>query len=374
METKFDIEHVREDEGKGITYIKKKSHRRKKKKRLKICILSTFLILIVGMIGTGGYLFFSGKQKIEQKGRESRPELKPIKTKDTEIKTEILDENTLKYKGVKYCYNDEMINLLFVGVDTSGAVEGEREGQNAGQADTIFLAALDNKRKKATLIPVNRDTMTEISIYDVYGQFMGKETEQIALSYAFGDGEKKSAELTRDAVSNLFYGLPIQGYFALNTSAIPVVNDMVGGVKVSLLDDFTSVDATYVKGAQVQLQGSFSETYVRGRMGVGEGTNESRMARQQQYITALAGQAIQAVKENMTLPISLYQAIMPYMVTDISVDEFSYLATQAVSYSLNDDFIQRVPGKVDETDMYVRYLVDEEKLYEFILQVFYEKM
>lgn len=379
METNFDIEKVREDEGKGIAYIKRKSHCRKKKRKIWMRILTVFLILVVGMFGVGGYLISSGKNKIEQKGRVSRPELKPVKTDSADIKTEILDENTLKYKGVKYRYNEEMINLLFIGVDTSGEVgNGEAEnkgtGKDAGQADTIFLAAMDNKRKIVTLIPVNRDTMTEISIYDLYGQFTGKKTEQIALSYAFGDGAKKSAELTRDAVSHLFYGLPIHGYFALNTSAIPIVNDMVGGVYVSLLDDFTRVDQSYVQGTKVHLLGDFSETYVRSRMGVGEGTNESRMARQQQYILAFASQAIRAVKENITLPVSLYQEIIPYMVTDVAMDEFSYLASQAVSYRFNNDFIQSVPGETEESDLYMKYLVDEERMYELILEIFYEKV
>lgn len=344
------------------------------------------LILLIAGIGICLYLFFSGQAKIAQKGQASRPQLKPIHTKEVQIDTEILDEDTIKYNGIKYKYKEDMINLLFLGIDTSGAVNGndQKSGNanigttdtisEAGQADTIILAALDNKAKKVTLIPVNRDTFTDISIYDVYGKFIEKQKEQIALSYAYGDGGAKSAQLTEEAVSNLFYGLPIQGYFAINTSAITVINDMIGGVELPLLDDFTSVDPSYVKGTTVRLQGSFAETYLRGRMGVGDGTNVSRMERQQQYLTALASQTLGAVRKDLTLPLSIYQTVTDYLVTDVSADEVSYLATQAAGYSLDNNFIRNINGKSVAGDVYMEFYVDEKAFYELILDVFYEKV
>lgn len=373
---KINLEEVREDEGRGVTYVRQKSKNRKKKKRIFKTILFLVLLLFLVLIGCCFYLFFSGQKKIEEKGNASRPELKPVKTEEVIIETEILDEDTIKYNGQKYRYNEDMINMLLIGVDTSGVV-GENESSTeepTGQADTIVLAAMNNKSKKITLIPVNRDTMTEISIYDIYGKFVQKQKEQIALSYNYGDGGESSAKLTRDAVANLFYGLPIHGYFAINTSAISVINDMVGGVEVTLLDDFTNVDPSYVKGANVLLKGSFAETYVRGRMGVGDGTNEGRMERQKQYITALASKMMGAVKGDLTLPVSIYQTITDYMVTDISVDEVSYLASQAVSYSLSDDLIRSIPGSSEKVDVYMQFQVDEKAFYELILDVFYEKV
>lgn len=375
MEPKLDIENVREDQGKNVEYVRKKSRRRKKKRKIWIRILSVILLLLAVMIGTGTYLIISGKQQIAEKGNASRPELKPVKTETVEIKTEILDEDTLKYQGVRYRYNEDMINLLFVGVDSEGTLSAqEGEERDAGQADVIFLASMDNKHKKLTLIPVNRDTITEISIYDENGKFVRKQKEQVALSYAYGNSEQESAELTQEAVSNLFYGLPIHGYYVVNMGAIPIVNDMVGGVEVSLLEDFTEIDASYVKGQKVLLTGNMAETYVRMRYNLGDGSNAARMERQKQYITSLAGKAIAAVKADMTLPVTLYQTIADYMVTDISVNEFSYLATQAVQYSIADDFIRSIAGTSEIGDVYAEFQVDEKALYELILDVFYEKV
>lgn len=49
---------------------------------------------------------------------------------------DILDEDTIKYNRKKYKYNKEMINLLFLGTDTSGSmIQDNEEGADAGQAD-----------------------------------------------------------------------------------------------------------------------------------------------------------------------------------------------------------------------------------------------
>lgn len=349
-------------------------------KKILLIILLVLLIILLAGAGIVAYMLHSGRTRLEKKGQTSRPKLESVKTEETQITTEILDEDTIKYKGQKYKYKEDMINLLFLGTDTSGTADSQENtetaqtSESAGQADTIILAAMDSKEKKITLIPVNRDTYTDIAIYGTDGKFIGKQKEQIALSYAYGDGREQSAELTTEAVSNLFYGLPIQGYFAINTSAITVINDMIGGVELSLLDDFTSVDPSYTKGTTVRLQGSFAESYLRSRMGVGDGTNTSRMARQQQYLTALASQTLGAVRSDLTLPLSIYQTISEYMVTDITADEVTYLASQAAGYSLEGNFIRNIEGESEEGDVYMEFYVDEKAFYELILEIFYEKI
>jgi LCP family protein required for cell wall assembly len=328
-------------------------------------------------------LIQTGKKQLQAKGNQSRPKLESTVTEEgEEIETEILDENSLKYKGETYRYKEDMVNLLFVGVDSSGEVTEEGTAgvtdtseslENAGQADSIFLLALDNGNKTIDVIQINRDTMTDISIYGSDGSDLGKSREQIALSFAYGDGGQESAELTVEAVSNLLYGLPINGYCVLNTSAIPVVSDLVGGVEVTLLEDFTAYDPSYTKGASVVLTGDMTETYIRSRMSVGDGTNENRMARQKQYLGALAAKLLTSVKSDVTLPVTLFNAVSQYMVTDITVNEVSYMATQISGYTMPDDFIHSLEGTSVEGNPYMEFTVDEKILYELILDIFYEK-
>ncbi len=69
--------------------------------------------------------------------------------------------------------------------------------------------------------------------------------------------------------------------------AVPIINDAVGGVTVTVLDDMTSADPALEKGAEVTLQGKQALTYVRTRRGLDDSTNLHRMERQRQYMGEL---------------------------------------------------------------------------------------
>lgn len=159
----------------------------------------------------------------------------------------------------------------------------------------------------------------------------------------------------------------------MNTSAIPVVNDLVGGVEVTLQEDLTSQNPAYTKGSKVLLQGTDAERYLRMRYGVGDESNLSRMERQKQYLTALLSKTLTAVKADLTLPVSIYQSVSAYMVTDISLDEVTYLASQAVEYTLDPNLVRSIPGET-KVDIYAQFYPDEKVLYELILDVFYDKV
>lgn len=57
-----------------------------------------------------------------------------------------------------------------------------------------------------------------------------------------GPDQNMRAENTVDAVSTLRKGQKIDGYAMINMSAIQVVNDMVGGVTVTIEGDFSERD------------------------------------------------------------------------------------------------------------------------------------
>ena len=70
-------------------------------------------------------------------------------------------------------------------------------------------------------------------------------------------------------------------------NAISAINDLLGGITVTLQDDFASIDPTMAKGRTLTLMGEQAEYYVRHRMGIGIGTNEARMARQRAYLQSV---------------------------------------------------------------------------------------
>lgn len=65
---------------------------------------------------------------------------------------------------------------------------------------------------------------------------------QLSLAHSMGLDQNMRAENTVDAVSTLRKGQKIDGYAMINMSAIQVVNDMVGGVTVTIEGDFSERD------------------------------------------------------------------------------------------------------------------------------------
>ena len=101
----------------------------------------------------------------------------------------------------------------------------------------MFLAVMNPHDKSVSIIAINRNAMALVDVYDEDGVYMGQYTKQITLQHGYGDGMELSCERSVAAVSRLFYNLPISGYAAINMGAIPALNDAVGGVQVTVLDD-----------------------------------------------------------------------------------------------------------------------------------------
>ncbi|MBR2942669.1 MAG: LCP family protein, partial [Clostridia bacterium] len=122
---------------------------------------------------------------------------------------------------------------------------------------------------------------------------------QICLSHAYGSTEEACCENTVWAVSNLLGGIPIRGYIIMDIGGIAAINDALGGVTVTLEDDFTHLDPAMAKGTEIKLKGKQAEYYVRGRMGVGAGTNISRMTRQRTFAEAVNKLILRGMQEDM---------------------------------------------------------------------------
>lgn len=79
------------------------------------------------------------------------------------------------------------------------------------------------------------------------------------------------------------------------------------------------------------------------------------------------------MKEDMTLPLTLYTAITPYMVTNVTAEEAVYLAGEALSYSFGTENLYSMKGTVEMGEKFEEFYPDETALYELVLDVFYEE-
>lgn len=278
----------------------------------------------------------------------------------------------ISWNGKKYAYNDHLSNFIFLGIDKREKAETSNGQTDAGQSDVLFLLSWDRVKQDIALISIPRDTMTEIEVFDTSGQSLGKTKDHISLAYAYGDGGNASCELSKSAVSNLFYGLPVQGYCSVNMDGISVMTEDIGGLTVTVPDDsLEKVHPEFQEGAEVELNKDNTEIFVRYRDISESQSAIKRMKRQSIFLDAYAAKAEQEFSRNPGFITKLYEDLQPYMVTNIGVDQFAKIMKDASGGSELTKWT--VPGKGTEGVSFDEYHVDDDKLYEMILETFYKE-
>ena len=260
--------------------------------RLKFIVLAAaVLVVLLGVYAAGRFL--EEKDYQEERGQMSENfGLLP----------------TREFDGKTYVRRPEVTTLLIMGVDREPGEEitGFRSG---GQADFLTLVALDHVNKTVRQLQIDRNTMAEVKVLSVLGRSLGTRVLQICLSHGYGGTEEACCENTMDAVQNFLGGEEIELYVAVNLEAIQVVNRALGGVTVTLTDDFSHLDPEMTPGTTLRLNDAQAELFVRGRMEVGDGTNASRMRRQRAYVSSAVSIMRQKMSENIGFADTLFELL-----------------------------------------------------------------
>ena len=320
-----------------------------KKKNIIVFIISIVVILAISAVA------FAMKNNSKEE-------------KNTSSKLQQESENYISYNGQKYQHNDHLRTYLYMGIDKDGPVAEAEDSVSGGQSDAMFLIVVDSEKKTISVLSINRNTMTDVDVYDKDGNFVDTRELQICLQHGFGDGMRTSCQRSVDAVSNLLYGEPVSGYIAMNMDAMPLMNDSVGGVTVEVLDDLTSPsrNVSLHKGETVTLNGDEAYVYLRSRDINEFDSATKRLNRQVQYIQAFVKQA--KSKDAATL-VSAYDAITDYIVTNVDVPN---LVNKLTTYEFDDSRMYTIPGETQMGEQYEEYHVDENALYQVMLDIFYK--
>ena len=196
--------------------------------------------------------------------------------------------------------------------------------------------------------------------------------EQLALAHTYGSGGKDSCENTLKAVSGYLYGIGIDHYVSFTMDAITILNDSVGGVTVTVNDDFTGIDDTLVKGQTVTLYGQHAVNFIRSRMSMTEDpTNLNRLSRQREYLSSLYDRIRQVSASDGDIIDSAFVKITDYIVTDTTVNTLSQLAEKLTGYEFLG--IETIEGETVKGERFTEFYADEELLQKQIIRLFYVK-
>lgn len=354
--------------------------KRRKKKRNRILLATVIgLVVFVGIILVSFQMVKAiGKANLKGKTAAETPQLLTEETNTAMEEEPRWQEGWVRYKDKTYAYNEDIMTFLFMGIDKNDDVEEVAEGTSGGQADALFLLVLNPHDKSIKVIGINRNTMTDVDLYNEDGAYMTTVTAQIAVQHGFGNGMEESCEYQLDAVKKLFYNLPIHGYCAINMSAVVPLTDMLGGIELTALEDvrsyFPEDGGAYVAkaGEQIHLDGRQGYSYVRYRDINIAGSSDMRLKRQKQFLEEVISSVKAETKKDISLPVKLYSAVEPQMVTNVTIDEVAYLASIAIDYSFDTEQFYFLKGETVQGEKFEEYYIDEDALYEMILDIFYE--
>ena len=201
----------------------------------------------------------------------------------------------IEYNGQTYTKNENVVNILFLGIDTNE----ERSEQMMGyRSDMVMVCAVDVEAKTATLISIPRDTYTTVYKRDKStGAITEVLQQKINAAYAYGGGASHYSYQNACDCTELFLqreneletpldftlDIPINFYAGVDMDGISKVATAVGGVEVTL--DY-AIPGVGSKGETVLLEGANAEEYIRNRHDTGGDLN--RAERQRIFMLSLA--------------------------------------------------------------------------------------
>lgn len=271
------------------------------------------------------------------------------------------EDGRITYNGKAWYPRPRLETVLLLGID---APPGQPDG-SPQQADFLALLIVDSDAGEYHLLHLNRDTLCDVPVLDHRGIRTGYQKQQLALAHSYGTGGRDSCINTLRAVSRLLYDIPLEDYARIPIQALGRLNDAIGGVTVTVADDFSRIDPSLVRGETVTLHGSQAETFVRARGGMEDPTNLARMKRQQQYLAGLLEKMGDA-----DVPIEqAVEVLAEDLETTMSVSRMSRLAESLKGLSFAG--MDVLPGQALEGDHFLEYRLDEEALRMLVLERFY---
>jgi LCP family protein required for cell wall assembly len=279
------------------------------------------------------------------------------------------ENNSIVHNGITYLPKENIETFLVLGLDTIAGATTDSYNNNQ-RADFLMLLVFDNNTKQCTALQINRDTVTNVNILGLAGDKVGSAPMQIALSHTYGHGGDISCRNAANAVSALLNDVKIDHYISVTMEAVPTLNDLVGGVEVTLLEDFTHFDPTMVKGETMTLRGEQALQYVQLRKGLEDQTNSTRMERQQQYVNALYDKFQSCMSNDGGFAAEALAEVSDQIVSDRSITQLEALAEKFNEYTFLG--IRELSGTSKVVEDLMEFYPSSASIQQTVIDLFYK--
>lgn len=277
--------------------------KKKKHKRLKRIIVTSFVLIIFGLIGFYGWKAWDS--------------VNDIFANDGNI-LNLLNGTGQPLKGE----SAGRTNILLMGV-------GDKGHDGATLSDSIMVASIDTKTKYVALISIPRD---------LYVKIPNNGYAKINAAHAYGEKRSPGSgpDLAKETIEDAL-GITIHYYVRLDFSGLQQVVDSLGGVTVDVENSFCDYNypaerkgdtskVCFTKGVQT-INGVKALQYSRSRHALGpEGSDFARSRRQQKLILAIKEKALSAnTVFNPKRVLELLSTLGDHVKTDFQIQELARL-------------------------------------------------
>ena len=230
-----------------------------------------------------------------------------------------------------------VMNLLIIGSDVrsgENADYGEAEGE---RPDTMLIASINVDNGAATLVNLPRDLVVDLPACDPSEGYEGMGAHQGMINSAMTFGGVGCQWKTVELVT----GVHLDHFVMMDFAGFKDMVDAIGGVEMCIPDPIDDPKAHLKLDAGLQtLDGEDSLGFVRSRYAQGDGSDLSRIDRQQEFMGAMLREVLSS--EVMTSPITITNflgAVTDSITTD---DELNVDIMTDIAISMREVDLDRI--------------------------------
>ncbi|MFD2796773.1 LCP family protein [Promicromonospora vindobonensis] len=202
-------------------------------------------------------------------------------------------------------FTGRSLNILVLGTDLRGGENTEIAGAGDGgmRSDTTMLVHISGDRSRIEVVSIPRDSLVEIPSCKLPdGTESGATSGMFNSAFTIGGGAQEdltyAAACTISAVQSLT-GVPVTNHMVVQMDGVVDVVDALGGVRMCLPEPLVQ-DPAYgrfeLPAGEQTLDGREAISFLRARHGTGlgleQGSDLTRIARQQAFVDALVRQVL----------------------------------------------------------------------------------
>lgn len=329
-----DTHHHHHHHHRGVRrYIRHKLHKHK-------WLGPGLLIALAVILGAGFWL----------KQNKSSQDAKFVKA--GERQTVVSNYREVTYGDQEYRFNSRLTAILYACVDK------ETSENEASEAEGISLIVLDEKKKLVTIIALDPGTAVET---DAGGN--GKVRARLGSVYAMSGGGTDGSQKLAEAVSNLFYGIPVREYLVADRASLAMLGELIGPVTVTVPSgDLQALG--FVEGEEAVIDASNLDVFVNSK-------GEGRVERQQAYLEAALQRMGDLLTGSASMVWDIMQAAEENIQTDITRSRYLSLG-KVLNNTVHAEKRSYVPEGVWGSEGGAEMLfLDEEALLSNVVEIFY---